>query len=223
MESIQIDDSLISIGQTFKCSKCQEIKKIPEFITYKKSGIFKLSNIYCKTCLDMKNNVVASLEFTILKEAILSLFNLTFSLHGYIYNYADLQAGMRAHNFKKIMNILLINAVGNVESFCELLRIELDRFFDVFPEYFTTGDERLIDRRFYEYKRLIQERKLCKRKFFKRDLIDFIKLDLAVCYEKNSNKFLEKYKDVSTRQKIVLASIKNFIFRTFLINEYCSE
>lgn len=224
MGSIVVNDTLISIGQHFKCSKCQEMKKAAEFLTYNQSGIFKLTNIYCKTCLDKKNNVNVdtTFEFSILKDSILSLFDTTFSLHGYISNFADLQAGTGAHNYKKNLNKLLINAVGNVECFRELLRIELNQFFNDFPKYFATNDDQMNSKRFYEYKRMILDRK-CKRKLFKRELIACIKSDLCPCYEKTSVKFLDEYKDMSLRQKIIITSIKTFIYRTFLINEYCID
>lgn len=164
-----------------------------------------------------------ALSFAVLKISILSLFDETFSLHGPVYNYADLLASIGSHNFKNVMNKLLKHAIGDVEIFRERLKIELNQFFIDFHKYFQTDNERMNERRFNEYKKLILDRQFCKRKCFKRELIKFIRSDLYTCYVKNSNQFSDQYKDVSKRQKVVLASIKNFIYRTFLINEYLFE
>lgn len=54
MGSIQVDGVLISIGEIFKCPKCQEFKNTKDFLTLIKSGIFKSSEIICNICFKKK-------------------------------------------------------------------------------------------------------------------------------------------------------------------------
>lgn len=64
MGSIQLDGVLISIGLTFRCPKCREIKKTNEFLTRNgvQTGIFKSSDIICNTCFDQQTNEIRSVE-----------------------------------------------------------------------------------------------------------------------------------------------------------------
>lgn len=148
-------------------------------------------------------------SFTILKESVLSLFEN--DPIGYHYKYLDfLPLGVSGE--------WLTNQIGSITCFHDLLKIELNRFFENFNEYFETSDCRMKTRREFEYERLIK-RKLCRRGPFKRNLFDFIIQDLKSCFDLQTGEITDEYKVVAARQKVAFASIENYIFRAFFILE----
>lgn len=160
------------------------------------------------------------LDFTILRESILNLFET--NSENKFYNCAIVQGG----NHLNITNnhFAYENTIGggDMKNFHDLLENELLEFFEEFGEWFDISDERRKKRRLMEYDRLITG-KLCKRVSFRRNLMIFLDGELASCFDSSKKEFLEKYQDVTTRQKMIAASIKNYIYRSFYIYEYCSD
>lgn len=162
----------------------------------------------------------STLDFTIMYESILDLFKAK-SVDG-CYDCAIVQSGNQLNLINNHCAYENLIGGGDMRTFHDLLENELHEFFENIVVFFGKNDERTQKRRMMEYDRLIT-RKLCKRAPFRRNLMIFLDGELASCYNSVERAFLEKYQDVTTRQKMIAASIKNYIYRTFYIYEYCSD
>lgn len=155
-----------------------------------------------------------SLTFRDLSNSILNLFE---KKDERLHNCIDLLGGNVG--LMGVHKTLITSFIGYIDEFYNWLKPKLEEFFEHFDTHFRTKNERINRRRYYRYESIIKS-KSCKRRAFKREMMNEIKLDI-ISFLKDGE-YVGEYTDTEeNRRMLLLNCIKDYVYRSFLIDAHC--
>lgn len=158
-----------------------------------------------------KIEAIGSKSFDQFANSIINLFEVKKSKPRISYDFINIMGGTVA--WLEVLDRCMRSVIGEINPFHTWLKPQLTEFFESFFENFHTDDDRLDTRRFYPYENLILKNGY-KHKSFKKKMVDELYLDIC-------SMFVSKESE-ENRRIMFLNCIKNFTYRTFMINKYCT-